>query len=435
MSFLRMVNQFLWSGPLLILLMGIHIYYTCSLRFVQKHIFKGIRLSMGDSGEKNKSGFSRFGSLTTTLAATLGTGNIVGVSTAVFLGGPGAVFWCWLTGVFGMATTYAETFLCTRYRITDSDGNTQGGPMYLLSHFLHKKYMAFLYSTALCLSAFFIGCTTQSNAISDTCHQVFGFYPPVTSILTAFVVGIILIQGKHWIEKFTMAVVPTMAIFFFGGCILYLILHLDFLLPALSQILSSAFGLSQIGGGIAGFTLGKAVRYGVARGLFTNEAGLGTAGLIAGSSSEENAKNQALISMSASFWDTVVLCAVTGLVIVAFQLEFPQEWFLYSAGSLTAAAFSKLPFFGDEILAIAIICFALATLVGWSYYGRQGFSYLFHGKGEFIYLAVYILMIFIGGVLPLTLVWEMTDFINLFLFIPAFYMLVRCRKSVKNQNF
>ena len=340
------------------------------------------------------------------------------------------MFWCWLTGVFGMATTYAETFLCTKYRFPDYQNVVQGGPMYVLAHLLQKKSMAVLYSIALCLSAFFIGCTTQSNAISDTCQQVFGTFPPVTSILTAFIVGIILIQGKHWIEKFTMAVVPTMAIFFFGGCILYLILHSDYLFPALSQIMSSAFGLSQIGGGIAGFTLGKAVRYGVARGLFTNEAGLGTAGLVAGSSSEDNAGNQALISMSASFWDTVVLCAVTGLVLVAFQLEFPQEWYLYSAGSLTAAAFSKLPFFGDEILAIAIISFALATLVGWSYYGRQGFSFLFRGKGEFFYLSFYILMIFIGGVLPLTLVWEMTDFINLFLFIPAFYMLVRCRNKI-----
>lgn len=430
MSVLTNLNQFLWSGPVLILLMGLHIYFSYSLHFVQKNIIQGIRLSLREDSSGTHAGFSRFGSLTTTLAATLGTGNIVGVSTAVFLGGPGAVFWCWLTGVFGMATTYAETFLCTKYRFPDSHGIQQGGPMYLLSHFLHKKYMAVIYSLALCLSAFFIGCTTQSNAISDTCHQVFGTFPPATAIITAFVVGLILIQGKRWMEAFTMAIVPTMAIFFFGGCLLYLILHITYLLPALSEIFTSAFGLSQIGSGVAGFTIGKAVRYGVARGLFTNEAGLGTAGLIAGNSSEDNAHHQALISMSASFWDTVVLCAITGIVLVSFQLEFPQEWHSYSAGSLTAAAFSKLPFFGDEILAIAVICFALATLVGWSYYGKQGFSYLFHGKGESVYLALYLLMIFIGGILPLTFVWELTDFINLFLFLPAFYLLVRCRNMI-----
>ena len=374
MQSLLALNQLLWSGPALILLLDLHLYHTFHYSFIQRHIVKGIRLSLGSDTETAPHGFSRFGSLTTTLAATLGTGNIVGVSTAVYLGGPGAIFWCWLTGVLGMATTYAETYIC---------------------------------------------------------RQVFGVMPAITAILTAFLVGLILLQGKQWIEKFSMAVVPSMAIFFFGGCLLYLILHADYLFPALSQIFSSAFGLSQIGGGLAGFTVGKAARYGIARGLFTNEAGLGTAGLVAGSSAEEKAENQALISMSATFWDTVVLCAVTGLVLAAFQMEYPAEWPLLSAGSLAAAAFAKLPFFGDEILAAAIICFALATLVGWSFFGRQGFDFLFHGKGTSLYHYLYIVMIFIGGVMPLTLVWELTDFINLFLLIPAFYMLIRCRNIDK----
>ncbi len=429
MSFLSSLNQFLWGGPVLLLLLGLHIYYTFRLSFVQRHILRGIRLSLGDDKGKKSAGFSRFGSLTTTLAATLGTGNIVGVSTAVYLGGPGAVFWCWLTGALGMATTYAETFLCTKYRHTDGKNHSQGGPMYVLRYLLGKKKLALLYSAALCLSAFFIGCTTQSNAIADTCKQVFGIIPPVTAIVTAFTVGLILILGRHWIEKFSMAVVPSMAFFFFGGCLLYLILHADYLLPSLSRIVSSAFGFSQIGGGLAGFTIGKAVRYGIARGLFTNEAGLGTAGLIAGNSSESRPENQALISMSATFWDTVVLCAITGVVLTAYQLEYASEWQHLSAGSLTAAAFSKLPFFGDEILAIAIISFALATLVGWSYFGRQGFEFLFRGKGCAFYQYLYIAMIFIGGVMPLNLVWELTDFINLFLLIPSFYMLIRCRNK------
>ncbi len=430
MNVLLELNQILWSGPVLILLMGLHLYHTLHLRFIQRHIIKGIRLSIGDDPSASPHAFSRFGSLTTTLAATLGTGNIVGVSTAVFLGGPGAVFWCWLTGVFGMATTYAETYLCSKYRYLDRHGKPQSGPMYLLRHLLQRPGLAFLYAAALCLSAFFIGCTTQSNAITEACSGIFGIAAPVSAILTAFVVGLILLQGKKWIEKFSMAVVPTMAIFFLGGCVLYLILHRDYIPSALSHILSSAFGIRQLGGGLAGFTLGKAIRYGVARGLFTNEAGLGTAGLVAGSSSENQAKNQALISMSASFWDTVVLCAVTGLVLVAFQLEYPSEWMGLSAGSLTAAAFGKLPFFGKEILAVAIISFALATLVGWSFFGRQGFDYLFHGHGTGLYLTFYILMIFIGGIMPLTVVWELTDFINLFLLVPSVYLLIRCRNML-----
>ena len=225
-----------------------------------------------------------------------------------------------------------------------------------------------------------------------------------------------------------MAVVPGMAFFFFGGCLLYLILHWHYILPSLARIFKSAFGIRQTGGGLIGFTLSKAIRYGVARGLFTNESGLGTCGLVAGLSAEKDPDRQALVSMSACFWDTVVLCALTGIVLVAFQLEYPAEWILFSSGSLTCAAFSKLPFFGDEILTIAIVCFALATLVGWSIIGQQGFDYLFHQKCHYLYLTVYLVMIFIGGIMPMSVVWELTDFINLFLLIPSVYMLIACRK-------
>lgn len=331
------INQLLWGGPVLILLMGLHLYHTFHLHFIQRRIGAGIRLSLGEDTASASHGFSRFGSLTTTLAATLGTGNIVGVSTAVFLGGPGAVFWCWLTGVFGMATTYAETYLCSKYRYPDRNGRLQSGPMYLLRHLLERRALALLYAAALCVSAFFVGCTTQSNAITDSCSQIFGIQAPISAIVTAFVVGLILLQGRTWIEKFSMAVVPSMALFFLGGCLLYLILHRAYIPAALSHILSSAFGLEPVGGGLAGFTIGKAVRYGVARGLFTNEAGLGTAGLVAGNSSENQAKNQALISMSASFWDTVVLCAIPA------SSSQPSSWNIPANGCLFLPAPSQLP--------------------------------------------------------------------------------------------
>ena len=240
-------------------------------------------------------------------------------------------------------------------------------------------------------------------------------------------------SGSKWIENVSIAIVPTMAIFFFGGCLLYLILHADYLLPSLKLIFSSAFALPSIGGGFAGYTMAKAIRYGVARGLFTNESGLGTTGLIAGHCSEDDSVKQAAISMSATFWDTVVLCAITGLVLVCYQLEFPSEWQTLPASALTTAAFGKLPFFGDEILSIAIISFALATLIGWSYLGKQGFDYLFQGKYERFYQTLYLIMIFSGGIMPLALVWEMTDFINLFLLLPNIYLLVRCRKYVKKE--
>ena len=424
MNFLYHFNQFLWSGPVIFLLLGLHIYFTFHLGFVQKHIGKGIRFSLSDSSPERSSHdhrFSAFGSLTTTLAATLGTGNIVGISTAVYLGGPGAVFWCWVTGLFGMATTYAETYLSAKY---------QTGPIRILNNHLKKKFFALLYSLALCLSAFCIGCTTQSNAITDSLNQVFQIPPAISAIATAFLVGLILIQGRHWIEKFSMAVVPTMAIFFLGGCILYLILHRSYVPAALSTIVKEAFGVAPIAGGLTGFTMKEALRYGVARGLFTNEAGLGTAGIIAGNCDEKKPQQQGLVSMSASFWDTVVLCAVTGIMLVAYQIEYVGTWNLYSPGSLCAAAFSALPFWGDEILAVAIFSFALATLVGWSYLGMEGFSFLFK-KGQIIYLTFYLIMIFVGGILPLTLVWELTDCINLLLLIPSVYLLVKCRREIR----
>ncbi len=420
MSVITQLNQFLWSGPILILLLGTHLYFTFRLGFVQRKIKQGILLSLrNDSSDKK--GFSSFGSLTTTLAATLGTGNIVGVSTAVYLGGPGAVFWCWITGVLGMATTYAETWLCCHYHST---------PIFLLSHHLKRKGLAILYSIALCLSAFFIGSTTQCNAITDACKTTFNLSPIVVAGFVTIMAGLLIFLGQRWLENFTMFIVPFMAMFFLGGCLIYLLLHGEYIFPAIKKIISSAFGFSQIGGGLIGFSVGSGIRYGIARGLFTNEAGLGTAGLIAGNVKEVKAEKQAFISMSATFWDTVILCGITGIVLTSFLLEFPQEFTSYSPGSLTTAAFHKLPFWGDEILTIAIFFFALATIVGWSYFGKQGFSYLFQGQGEVMYKLTYCLMVFIGGVMPLTVVWEFADFINLFLLIPSLFILFTLRKQI-----
>lgn len=449
MQFLITANRFLWGGPLLFLLLGLHLYYTWRLKFVQRKIGTAIRLSLEepDSNPQNsaskKSGFCRFGSLTTTLAATLGTGNIVGVSTAVFLGGPGAVFWCWLTGALGMATTYAETWLCCKHRFKDSEGHLCSGPMYILHYILNKKWLALIYSAALCFSAFFIGCTTQSNALSYTCKQTFGTPLVISSLLAALFTGFVIIRGRSLIERISIALVPAMALFFVGSCLLYLILHASYIFPAIREILYAAFHASRIAdpslnpvpavssavSGVTGFAIGKAVRYGIARGLFTNEAGLGTSGLIAGSSTEENPHHQALVSMSASFWDTVVLCAITGIVLVSFQLEYPGEWQQWSSGALLSGAFSKLPFFGTQILAASIVCFAFATLVGWSYIGIRGYIFLFHGKYLPLYRIIYLVMIFTGGILPLNLVWEITDLVNLFLLIPSVYLLIKCHKE------
>lgn len=421
-------NSLMWGGPLLVFLLGIHIYFTIKTKFVQRNLAKALKYSLeGDSA----GGMSAFGTLTTTLAATLGTGNIIGVSTAVYLGGPGGVFWCWITGLLGMATTYAETRLACLYRRKTEEGTNAGGMMYVLEQALGKKWLGFLYSFLICLSAFCTGCTTQSNAISETCLDVWGIPKWVAGIAVALPVGLVILQGVKWIEQVCMALVPGMAFLFLGGCAAYILLHASWLPAAVQTIIKSSFNTQSFLGGTVGFTVGRAVRYGVARGLFTNEAGLGTSGIAAASGSEHiSPEKQGLISMTATFWDTVVMCAITGIVVVMFVLQHEQALTGGSAGLLVKEAFETLPLFGEELIAIATVCFAVATLIGWSYFGRVAAEYM---GGQTLlrkYQYVYVIMIFAGAVMPMGIVWEMTDFINIFILIPSLYALIKCRKML-----
>nr|MBP3597862.1 sodium:alanine symporter family protein [Eubacterium sp.] len=422
------VNGVLWGGPLLVLLLGIHIYFTIRTKGVQRKLGKALRYSLeGDS----EGGMSAFGTLTTTLAATLGTGNIIGVSIAVFLGGPGGVFWCWITGILGMATTYAETYLCSLYRQKSEHGGNVGGMMYVLERGLKKRYMAQVYSFFICLSALFSGCTTQSNAISETCLEVWGMPKWFVGIVVALPVGLVILQGVKWIEQVCMTLVPAMAFLFLGGCVAYIIFNASYLPEAAFLIVKSAFTSSAFVGGTIGFAAGKAVRYGVSRGLFTNEAGLGTSGIAAASGSEHiTPEKQGLISMTATFWDTVVMCAITGIVAVMFVIQNETALLQQSPGMLVKSAFNTLPLWGEEMIAIATICFAIATLIGWSYFGQVAAEYMGGSKLVKSYQYVYVCMIFIGAVMPMGVVWELTDFINIFILIPGIYALVKCRKQL-----
>lgn len=427
MNIISGINTMMWGGPLLVFLLGIHIYFTIKTGFVQKKLPKAIKYSMEGDGD---GGMSAFGTLTTTLAATLGTGNIIGVSTAVYLGGPGGVFWCWVTGLLGMATTYAETRLSCLYR-SQRDGCNVGGMMYVLERALGKKALAFLYSFFICLSAFCAGCTTQSNAISETCLDVWGIPKWVAGIVVALPVGLVILQGVRWIEQVCMALVPAMAFLFLGGCMAYMILHATLVPEAVGVVVKSAFNTSSFLGGTVGFSVGAAIRYGVARGLFTNEAGLGTSGIAAASGTERiSPERQGLISMTATFWDTVVMCAVTGIVVVMFVMQNESALVHMPSGLLVKGAFETLPLFGKELIAVATVCFAVATLIGWSYFGRVAAEYM-GGAGLLkTYQYVYVIMIFAGAVMPMGIVWEITDFINIFILIPSVYALVKCRKML-----
>ena len=426
--FMQSINQFLWSGPLLFLLMGTHLYFTMKLHFPQKNILKAIRLSVTPSGKKDGANLSVFATLSTTLAATLGTGNIIGVSTAIALGGPGAVFWCWITGILGMATAYAECFLSVRFRSMDKDGAYQGGPMYVWQNGLHKPSVGKFYGILTLIAAFGVGCTTQSNSITQTTSLSFGLNPHVAGFAAAILAGLVIVGGIRSIGNVCMKIVPFLGILYTASCVLLLVINREALVPAIRLILSHALAPRAALGGAASSSLMLTARYGIARGLFTNEAGIGTAAIAAAASQTDDPARQAYVSMTAVFWDTVVMCLLSGLVIVSNLLLHPESARGVNEAGLTEAAFSYLPFLGNVFLSLCLVAFAITTLIGWSYLGEQAYRYVTGNKGIFIYKVAYIVMIYVGAVLPLNLVWECTDLINALMVIPnvaALFLLQR----------
>ena len=422
--FLCKANRFLWNGPLLILLLGTHLFFTFRLRMVQRHLPTALRFS-GNGSEKQG-----FRSLTTALAATLGTGNIVGVSSAVALGGPGAVFWCWMTGILGMATAYAECYLCMLYRKEAGDGTLRGGIMYVLEHGLSNKTAGRLFAVLLLVASFGIGCSTQAGTVSETLSDIAGISPVFTGLLLVFFVGYVILHGSDTIRSFCSRLVPAMALVYLAACLLLLILNHAYLLPALRLILTSAFTPTAALGGIAGGSFLFSARYGIARGLFTNEAGIGTAPLAFAENKKSSPEQAALLSMSAVFWDTVILCALTGIVIISSLLRTPGLATSYTATTLTSAAFSILPC-GELILGISLIAFAYATLIGWSYFGAQAVHYLFGASALPTYRLCYLGMVFLGSVLSLPLIWEMTDFLNACMVLPNIFALFSLWRDIQ----
>ncbi len=416
LSVIKDINKLLWNGPMIIVLLATHLFLTFRLKFIQKKIGKGILLSAKPSSS-SEGETSSFGALATTLAATLGIGNIIGVSTAVAMGGPGAILWIWLTGVLGMATTYGECYLGISYRRIAKDGTYSGGPMYVLEHGLHSKPLAVIYSFLVLAASYGVGCSTQSNSITDVTSDLWGLSPYIVGFITALITGLVIIGGIKSIGNICSKLVPAMGIFYILACVVLLVINSRFLLPAFQLILRSAFLPNAMAGGFIGSTIKSAARYGIARGLFSNEAGIGTAAIAAASAKTNHPHNQALVSMSATFWDTVIMCGITGLVIVSNILKNPLSAKGASASELTTIAFEQIPY-GGYILGLSIIAFAAATLIGWSYFGEKAVVYLFGKEGIGTYRVCYIVMIFIGAVLSLEFVWELSDLINAFMIVP-----------------
>ena len=427
-SFLQTVNGILWNGPLLLFLLFTHIYFTLRTAFVQKKLPSALRLSVKKSGQKISLG--SFASLATTLAATLGTGNIIGLSTAVAIGGPGAVFWCWITGVLGMATSYTECFLSLKFRKRRSDNSFLGGPMYLLKNQLHAPKTARLYAWLLLVSAFCVGCATQSRAVTETLDTLFHLPAFPTGFCLALVITVVLLGGLAGIGTVCSFLVPIMGGFFLFSCIALLLLHIEYIADALKLIFSSAFSCSSVSGGLLGSSFLLAARQGIARGLFTNEAGLGSAPVAAANSSGQP-KEQALVLMSATFWDTVVMCGITGLVIVCCGLAVPGLFDHCAPGDYTLAAFALLPFGGDKLLGIAIVLFAVATLLGWCFFGEKAVEFLFGPEHITYYRFLYCLMVFFGSQMTMHLVWELSDFFNGIMFSVNVLTLFLLRKELE----
>lgn len=441
-SILTAISDFLWGFPMIILLVGTHILLTIRLKFPQRKIFTAIKLSI----TKDKDGegdVSQFGALATALAATIGTGNIVGVGTAIALGGPGAILWCWLTGVFGISTKYGEGLLAVKYRKTSKKGHMMGGPMYALEYGLHAKWAGVLFAVFTAIAALGIGSTVQANAISTLVNDVMDVSPWITGSIVTLLVGLVLVGGIKSIAKVCTALVPFMAILYVLGCLVVLCMNYEYVWPAIKLICLSAFTPDAVGGGVAGGGIMIAARYGIARGLFSNESGLGSAPLVAAAAKTKNPVRQALVSASGTFWDTVVICAITGIVIVSSVLSHADVAELHTVtlsklfnhilsvdlvnidgGTLTKFAFSKIPVIGAPLLMFGLFTFAFSTILGWSIYAQRTVEYLFGNTGVRIYTWIFLAAVFVGAITSLQMVWTMADIFNALMAIPNLFALI-----------
>ena len=415
-DFFASVSSFLWGWPMMILLLGTHIFMTIRLRCPQRKLFTAIRLSI--KRDKDASGdVSQFGALATALAATIGTGNIIGVATAIALGGPGAVFWCWITGVFGIATKYAEGLLAIKYRVQTPTGKMLGGPMYALEKGLGWKTMAILFAIFTMIASFGIGNTVQANAIATIANNTYGISPWIMGAVVCGLTAAVIIGGVKSIAKVCGMLVPFMALFYILGCFYILFVNHNYVWPAISLILKCAFTPEAAGGGFAGSSIMMVARYGLARGLFSNESGLGSAPIVAAAAQTRNPVRQALVSSTGTFWDTVIICALTGIVIVSSIIAYPDITY-HDGAALTKMAFGKIPYVGEPLLSVGLLTFAFSTILGWSYYGERAVEYLKGKKWSYVYRLLYIVAVYVGSVASLNIVWNIADCMNALMAIP-----------------
>lgn len=418
------IDGMVWGWWLIILLFGTHIYMTIRTGFIQrKTISKGIKLSVQKDPDAEGE-VSNFGALTTALAATIGTGNIVGVGTAIALGGPGAVLWCWLSGIFGIATKYSESLIAVKYRVKTKDGRMQGGAMYALSRGLKwkklGKVLGMIFAVFAGFASFGIGCATQVNAIANVVEENTGVQGWMVGLVVAILTAIVIFGGIKSIATVCEKLVPFMAIFYVIGCLIILGINYDYILPVIQTICKLAFTPGAAAGGLVGTGIRLAMQYGIARGLFSNESGMGSAPIAAAAAQTRNPVRQALVSSTGTFWDTVVVCLMTGLVLVSTIMKNPNinADQISDGGTLTTLAFGQIPVLGPIILTLGIICFAYSTILGWAYYGERAVEYFAGHKGLIPYRIVYVLVAAIAPIVALDVVWALADILNALMAIP-----------------
>ncbi|OEE30278.1 sodium:alanine symporter [Vibrio cyclitrophicus ZF170] len=427
---LQTINQFVWGPPLLILLVGTGIYFTFRLGLLQfRHLPTALKMVFS----KDKSGtgdVSSFAALCTALSATIGTGNIVGVATAIKIGGPGALFWMWLAAVFGMATKYAECLLAVKYRRTDSNGEIVGGPMYYLQYGVGSRVLAVMFAVfALGVACFGIGTFPQVNAILDATEISFGASREMSAVVLTILVAVVTLGGIQSIAKVAGKVVPTMAIMYIVACLSVLISNADQLLNAITLVITSAFTNTAATGGFFGASIMLAIQSGIARGVFSNESGLGSAPMAAAAAKTDSCVKQGLISMTGTFFDTIIICTMTGLALIltgAWQTDL-------SGAAMTTHAFAvglNADTLGPMLVSIGLIFFAFTTILGWNYYGERCVVFLLGTKAVLPYKIIFIALVASGAFLKLDMIWIMADIVNGLMAIPNLIGLILLRNVV-----
>ena len=434
-QFARLISAadaWLWGPPMLVLLLGTHLFYTVRLKFVQRYCVTAFKV-IAERDRRLGGNVSPFSALSVALASTIGTGNVIGVATAVCLGGPGAVFWCTITGIFGMATKYAESLLAVKYRVRDENGEVHGGPMYTILNGLGKRWrwMAVGFAAVAAVAVLGTGNLVQANAIATIMRDTFKVPDLVSGILIALMVALVIVGGLQSIAKVCTLLVPLMSFVYLAGCVALLVINHAVLGEAVTTIFKCAFSAKAVAGGMFGYGFMLAARYGIARGLFSNEAGMGSEPIVAATARTRNAVRQGLVSYAGTFC-TIIICSLTGLVVVSSVIASRGAIDIADRGNIiTQACFEQIPYCGKYLLSFAIFAFASTTLFGWFYYGEQCIRFLCPKRWLLVaYKGVYVLFALLGALGSLSVVWDFSNFANGLMVIPNVISVLLLQKVV-----